>query len=80
MASGVTNMTQRLGAVFGIAVGVAVFSAHGGLQSAAAVTDGFRPAIAVAAGGFALIGALVAPLIRPARDKEELWIASNATS
>jgi EmrB/QacA subfamily drug resistance transporter len=80
VASGVANMTQRLGAVFGIAVGVAVFSAHGGLESAAAVTDGFGPAIAVAGGGFALIGALVAPLIRPARDKEELWIASNATS
>jgi EmrB/QacA subfamily drug resistance transporter len=80
MASGVTNMTQRLGAVFGIAAGVAVFSAHGGLESAAAVTDGFRPAIAVAAAGFALIGALVAPLIASSRDKEELWIASNATS
>jgi EmrB/QacA subfamily drug resistance transporter len=76
MASGVTNMTQRLGAVFGIAVGVAVFSAHGGLESAGAVTDGFRPAIAVAAAGFALVGALIAS----ARDKEELWIASNATS
>jgi EmrB/QacA subfamily drug resistance transporter len=80
MASGVTNMTQRLGAVFGIAVGVAVFSAQGGLESAAAVTDGFRPAMAVAAAGFALIGALVAPLISSPRDKEELWIASNATS
>jgi EmrB/QacA subfamily drug resistance transporter len=80
MASGVTNMTQRLGAVFGIAVGVAVFSARGGLDGAAAVTDGFRPAMLVAAAGFALVGALVAPLIRPARDKEELWIASNATS
>jgi EmrB/QacA subfamily drug resistance transporter len=80
MASGVTNMTQRLGAVFGIAVGVAVFSAQGGLESAAAVTDGFRPAMAVAAAGFALIGALVAPLIASPRDKEELWIASNATS
>jgi EmrB/QacA subfamily drug resistance transporter len=76
MASGMTNMTQRLGAVFGIAVGVAVFSAHGGLESAGAVTDGFRPAIAVAGAGFALVGALIAS----ARDKEELWIASNATS
>jgi EmrB/QacA subfamily drug resistance transporter len=80
MASAVTNMTQRLGAVFGIAVGVAVFSAHGGLEGAAAVTGGFRPAIAVAAAGFALLGALVAPLIASSRDKEELWIASNATS
>jgi MFS family permease len=80
MASGVTNMTQRLGAVFGIAVGVAVFSAQGGLAGAAAVTDGFRPAMAVAAAGFALVGAVVAPLIGSRRDKEELWIASNATS
>jgi EmrB/QacA subfamily drug resistance transporter len=80
MASGVANMTQRLGAVFGIAVGVAVFSARGGLDGAAAVTDGFRPAMLVGAAGFALVGALVAPLIRPARDKEELWIASSATS
>lgn len=80
MASGVNNMTQRLGAVFGIAVGVAVFSAHGGLESAAAFTDGFRPAIVWAAAGFALLGACVAPLIGAPRDKEELWIASNATS
>ena len=80
MASGVNNMTQRLGAVFGIAVGVSVFSAHGGLHSAAAFTGGFRPAIAVAAAGFALVGAFVAPLIGSATDKEELWIASNATS
>ncbi len=80
MASGVNAMTQRLGAVFGIAVGVAVFSANGGLESAAAFTGGFRPSIAVAAAGFALLGAFVAPLIGSPRDKEELWIASNATS
>jgi MFS family permease len=80
MASGVNTMTQRLGAVFGIAVGVAVFSANGGLESAAAFTGGFRPAIAIAAAGFALVGVFVAPLIGSSSDKEELWIASSATS
>ncbi|HEX6523725.1 MAG TPA: MFS transporter [Streptosporangiaceae bacterium] len=44
-ASGINYMAQRLGAVFAIAIGTAVFSAHGHLGSPAAVTAGFRPAL-----------------------------------
>lgn len=50
-------MLQRFGAVFGVAVASAVFSAYGGLGSPAAFTDGFRPAVMVA-GALALLGAL----------------------
>jgi EmrB/QacA subfamily drug resistance transporter len=44
-ASGVNYMAQRLGAVFAIAIGSAVFSANGNLQTPATVTAGFRPAL-----------------------------------
>jgi MFS family permease len=44
-ASGINFMAQRLGTVFAIAIGTAVFSAHGHLGSPAAVTAGFRPAL-----------------------------------
>jgi EmrB/QacA subfamily drug resistance transporter len=58
-AAGTLNTLQQFGAVFGVAVVTAVFNAHGSLASAAAVTSGYRPALAVAAGA-SLIGALVA--------------------
>src|SRR5262249_3104113 len=48
-ASGVNNMLQRFGGVFGIAVGTAVFGARGGLGTPASFTDGLPPALAVAA-------------------------------
>jgi hypothetical protein len=38
-------MAQRFGTVFAIAIGSAVFSAHGHLGNPAAVTAGFRPAL-----------------------------------
>ena len=64
-ASG-TNMTMReLGGVFGIAISVAVFAGAGSYASAAAFTDGFVPAIAVAA-CLSLAGA-VAGLALPGR-------------
>jgi len=44
-ASGINYMAQRLGTVFAIAIGTAVFSANGHLGSPAAVTAGFRPAL-----------------------------------
>ena len=44
-ASGINFMAQRLGTVFAIAIGSAVFSAHGHLGSPATVTAGFRPAL-----------------------------------
>jgi len=67
-ASGVVNTLQRFGGAFGIAIATAVFSAHGHLGSAASVTSGYRPALAVAA-VLSLIGGVVALAIRqvPAR-------------
>ena len=62
-ASGVVNTLQRFGGAFGIAIATAVFSAHGHLGSAASVTSGYRPALAVAA-LLSLIGAAVALAIR----------------
>jgi MFS family permease len=44
-ASGVNYMAQRLGSVFGIAIGSAVFSAYGKLGIPESVTAGFRPAL-----------------------------------
>jgi EmrB/QacA subfamily drug resistance transporter len=44
-ASGINYMAQRFGTVFAIAIGTAVFSAHGHLSDPAAVTAGFRPAL-----------------------------------
>ncbi len=44
-ASGINYMAQRLGTVFAIAIGSAVFSANGHLGNPAAVTAGFRPAL-----------------------------------
>jgi MFS family permease len=65
-AAGTLNTMQQFGAVFGVAVVTAVFNAHGSLASPAAVTSGYRPALAVAA-GVSLIGALVATGIGRAR-------------
>jgi EmrB/QacA subfamily drug resistance transporter len=64
-AAGVNSMMRELGGVFGIAVVVAVFAGAGSYASAQAFTDGFAPAIFVAA-GMALAGA-VAALTLPGR-------------
>ena len=47
-ASGVYNAMRQLGGAFGIAILSAVFTAHGGFTSAAAVGHGFRAAMIVA--------------------------------
>jgi len=64
-AAGTNSMMRELGGVFGIAVAVAVFAAAGSYASAGAFTDGFAPAIGVAA-GLALAGA-IAGLALPGR-------------
>ncbi len=64
-AAGTNSTMRELGGVFGIAVAVAVFSQAGGVTSAAAFTDGFGPAITVAA-AMSLAGA-VAGLWLPGR-------------
>jgi hypothetical protein len=57
-AAGTNSMMRELGGVFGIAVVVAVFTGAGSYASAAAFSDGFGPAIGVAA-ALALIGAAI---------------------
>jgi EmrB/QacA subfamily drug resistance transporter len=66
--AGANSMMRELGGVFGVAIGVAVFAGAGSYASAQAFTDGFGPAIFVAA-GLALAGAitgLALPGRRPA--------------
>jgi EmrB/QacA subfamily drug resistance transporter len=63
-ASGISNMMQRLGAVFAIAIGTSVFAAYGHLGTPASVTDGFRPALA-ACTVFAMLAALAAAGVSP---------------
>ena len=58
-ASGINYMMQRFGAVFAIAIASAVFAAYGHLGTPASVTDGFRPAVAVAP-AFSLLAAAAA--------------------
>jgi hypothetical protein len=63
-------MMRELGGVFGIAIAVAVFAGAGSYASPQAFTDGFGPAIGVAA-ALSLAGALAAlalPGRRPARE------------
>jgi MFS family permease len=64
-AAGTNSMMRELGGVFGIAVSVAVFAGAGSYASVQAFTDGFAPAIFVAA-GLAFVGAL-AGLALPSR-------------
>jgi MFS family permease len=66
-ASGVANTMQRFGAAFGIAIVTAVFTANGHLGSAASVTSGYRPALAVSA-AISLAGAAVAVAVRTRKD------------
>ena len=56
-AAGANGMLRELGGVFGIAIAVAVFAGTGGYASAEAFSDGFAPAIGVAA-ALSLAGAL----------------------
>ncbi|MFC5728160.1 MULTISPECIES: MFS transporter [Nocardioides] len=58
-AAGANSMMRELGGVFGIAAGVAVFAGAGGYGSVRAFTDGFGPALGVAA-ALSVLGALSA--------------------
>jgi EmrB/QacA subfamily drug resistance transporter len=62
-AAGTLNTLQQFGSVFGVAVVTAVFNSKGALTSRSAVTSGYRPALAVAA-GLSVLGASVAIGIR----------------
>ncbi|HEU5160883.1 MAG TPA: DHA2 family efflux MFS transporter permease subunit [Streptosporangiaceae bacterium] len=64
MASGVGNTVRQVGAVFGVAVAVAVFSSTGNFSSPDAFVDGFGPAVIVLA-VVTLLGVVPALMIRP---------------
>ncbi|HEV2378064.1 MAG TPA: DHA2 family efflux MFS transporter permease subunit [Streptosporangiaceae bacterium] len=64
-AAGTLNTVQQFGAVFGIAIVTAVFNSRGSLASAAAVADGYRPALAVAAGLSVLAAATALGMAKP---------------
>jgi hypothetical protein len=64
-ASGAYSTLRQLGGAFGVAALVAVFAAVGGYGSARAFSDGFAPAMGVAA-GLSLVGA-IAGLVLPRR-------------
>jgi len=65
-ASGANSTIQRFGAVFGVAIVTAVFTAHGHLGSPASFAAGFRPALAGAT-GLSLLGAATALAVRDRR-------------
>ena len=64
-AAGAKSMMRELGGVFGIAIAVAVFAGAGSYASPAGFTDGFSPAMGVAA-ALALVG-VIAGLALPGR-------------
>jgi EmrB/QacA subfamily drug resistance transporter len=59
IASGTNSAIREIGGVFGVAVLASVFARPGAFTSPAVFVDGFRPALAVAA-GFSGLGALIA--------------------
>jgi EmrB/QacA subfamily drug resistance transporter len=63
-AASVLSTLQLFGATIGIAIATVVFDANGSLSGPTEVTDGFRPAMAVAA-GLSLVAAASALRIRP---------------
>jgi EmrB/QacA subfamily drug resistance transporter len=67
-ASGVQNTLQRFGAVFGVAIVGAIFSASGHLGSAPGVISGVRPALAASA-GLSLLGALTGLAVGRRRER-----------
>jgi EmrB/QacA subfamily drug resistance transporter len=73
-AAGTNSTLQRLGGVFGVALASAVFTAHGRLGTAAGFTDGFRPALIVAA-GMSLLGALTALVLRYRTTPDKVAVA-----
>ncbi len=73
-ASGTFSMMRQLGGAFGLAIGVAVFTGAGSYASPDAFTDGFGPALAVAA-SLSLAGAVAGLSLRRGRVAEGAAIA-----
>ena len=74
-AAGTNSVMRELGGVFGIAVAVAVFAGAGSYASPQAFTDGFAPAIGVAA-ALALVGAIAASFLPGHNQHVELVTAT----
>jgi len=64
IASGASIAIRQVGAVFGVAIAVAVFSGSGGFASPQQFVDGYRPAATVLA-VIALLGVVPGLVIRP---------------
>ena len=73
-AAGTNSVMRELGGVFGIAIAVAVFAGAGSYASPQAFTDGFGPAVGVAA-ALALVGALAGSFL-PAHGTEPELLAT----
>ena len=74
-AAGTNSVMRELGGVFGIAVAVAVFAGAGSYASPQAFTDGFAPAIGVAA-ALALVGAVAGSFLPGHNQHVELVTAT----
>jgi MFS family permease len=66
-ASGTYATMRQLGGAFGVAILAAVFARTGGYESARTFSDGFAPALAVAAGlaGAGVVASVAVPRLRP---------------
>ncbi len=78
-AAGTLNTMQQFGAVFGIAIVTTVFNSKGSLGSAALVTSGFKPALAVSA-GISVLGAVAATGMRRSRRAQALESGASAVA
>lgn len=78
VAAGTNNTVREAGGVFGVAVLVAVFAAHGGYGSAASFMDGFKAAEVVAAAA-AAVGAAIA-VLAPGKRQEDAARPGAATA
>jgi MFS family permease len=78
-AAGTLNTLQQFGAVFGVAIVTAVFNSEGSLAGPAAVTSGYRPALAVAA-GLSVLGAACALGLRRRREQRQAVPAAAVTA
>ena len=74
-AAGTNSLMRELGGVFGIAIAVAVFAGAGSYASPQAFTDGFVPAVGVAA-ALALVGAIAGSFLPAHGQQAELTPAT----
>jgi MFS family permease len=75
-AAGTNSLMRELGGVFGIAIAVAVFAGAGSYASPQAFTDGFVPAVGVAA-ALALVGAIAGSFL-PGHGQDVELVAATA--